>query len=192
MAKKIKRTSSTGQIRIIGGQWRGRKLPVLCEEGLRPTTDRVKEMLFNWLQGRVFQPRCLDLFAGSGSLTFEALSRFAREVVALERFPQAATQLSHNQQVLKLEPSQLSVHNVDTLQFLRQSPNEGFDLIFMDPPFRKQLVKPCVELLMANHWLNPGALVYVEREKEDLVSIPWELLKEKVTGQVRSQLYQVE
>ncbi|CAG9298309.1 16S rRNA (guanine(966)-N(2))-methyltransferase RsmD [Celerinatantimonas diazotrophica] len=185
--------SQTGSIRIIGGQWRGRKLPVLAGEGLRPTTDRVKETLFNWLQGRVANRRCLDLFAGSGSLTFEALSHQADYVVALERFAKAASQLKANQQRLNVPQSKLNVQCVDTLKFLLQKPEQGFDLIFMDPPFRKQMIAPCCDLLIQHGWLNTGAWVYIESEQElDELVVPWQLHRQKSAGQVISRLYQVE
>lgn len=185
--------SQTGSIRIIGGQWRGRKLPVLAGEGLRPTTDRVKETLFNWLQGRVANRRCLDLFAGSGSLTFEALSHQADSVVALEKFTKAASLLKANQQRLNVSKAQLHVHCVDTLKFLQHRPEQGFDLIFIDPPFRKNMITPCCDLLIHQGWLNAGAWIYIESEQEfgELV-VPWQLHRQKSAGQVISRLYQVE
>lgn len=191
MARQQK--SQTGSIRIIGGQWRGRKLPVLAAEGLRPTTDRVKETLFNWLQGRIANRRCLDLFAGSGSLSFEALSHQADYVVALEKFAKAASQLKENQQRLNIPQSQLDVRCVDTLKFLQQRPEQGFDLVFMDPPFRKNMIVPCCELLIHQGWLNAGAWVYIESEQEfDELSVPWQLYREKSVGQVISRLYRFE
>ncbi|MFM2485475.1 16S rRNA (guanine(966)-N(2))-methyltransferase RsmD [Celerinatantimonas yamalensis] len=193
MAPHSKRNSAMGSIRIIGGQWRGRKLPVLDAQGLRPTTDRVKETLFNWLQGRIANRRCLDLFAGSGGLSFEALSRQASFVQALELFPPAVKQLVTNRQVLQLDEQKLPIQCTDTLQFLANQPLQGFDLVFIDPPFRTNLVAPCCQLLQSYGWLNPAALVYIECEREaSPLNVPWSLLKEKCAGQVLSRLYQVE
>ena len=129
----------TGEVRIIAGLWRGRKLPVLNAEGLRPTTDRVKETLFNWLMNDIAGSRCLDCFAGSGSLGLEALSRQAQAVVFLEKFTPAAKQLKQNLSALKTEKG--SVINSDTCQFLAQKNSESaFDVVFIDPPKNLNLI----------------------------------------------------
>lgn len=188
-----KPAKAAGSIRIIGGLWRGRKLPVLDGDGLRPTTDRVKETLFNWLQGRVAERRCLDLFAGSGGLGLEALSRQAEFVLSLEKSPAVAAQLEKNREALKLDGQKLQIEAVDTLTFLQQKPTTGFDVVFIDPPFRKQLVGSCCELLVQHGWLNPGAIIYIEQESEaPSLSVNWALLKDKKAGQVHYQLYQAQ
>ncbi|WP_417617616.1 16S rRNA (guanine(966)-N(2))-methyltransferase RsmD [Oceanisphaera sp.] len=192
-AKPVKKTSAgNGQIRLIGGQWRGRKLPVLNSEGLRPTADRIKETLFNWLMFDIHHCRCLDLFAGSGSLGFEALSRGASEVMMVEKDARVAQQLQHNLASLPLARGK--VINTDAIGFL-QSPASPFDLVFLDPPFHRELLPTVCQLLEQNGWLNDNAKVYIEREQasESLLLPPnWRLLKDKQAGQVNYQLYQRE
>ena len=189
---------SAGKIRIIAGKYKGRKLPVLMAEGLRPTTDRVKETVFNWLMPYINQANCLDCFAGSGSLGFEALSRGAAQVTLIELNRGAANQLLTNKELLKAD--NINVINDNALTFLKNAPlkpeltarsEKPFDLVFLDPPFRKQLVEQAAQLL--NHFsLAEQALIYVEMEAESTQVIPanWQLIKEKVSGQVVYQLYQ--
>ena len=187
-----KTTAATGQIRLIGGQWRGRKLPVLHSEGLRPTTDRVKETLFNWLMFEIRGSRCLDLFAGSGSLGFEALSRHATEVVMVEKDAAVAGQLKRNLATLPAAPG--TVVQADAVQYLQQ-PATLFDVVFLDPPFHKELLPNVCELLEQNGWLADDALIYIEREQGlALPTLPdhWRLHKDKQAGQVSYQLYQRE
>ncbi|ANF61524.1 16S rRNA (guanine(966)-N(2))-methyltransferase RsmD [[Haemophilus] ducreyi] len=187
-----KQTKQSGEVRIIAGLWRGRKLSVLNAEGLRPTSDRVKEMLFNWLMHDVAGCYCLDCFAGSGSLGIEALSRQAKAVVFLEKFANAASVLRNN--VAHLTGANASVINTDTLQYLAQkNTQQPFELVFIDPPFHNNLVPEIIALLERNDWLVSKALIYVETEKDHLeLQLPanWQLLKEKVTGQVISRLFQ--
>ncbi len=192
--KQPKNKSNDGFIRIISGQFRGRKLPVKDVDGLRPTTDRIKETLFNWLMQDTRDAKVLDCFAGSGGLGFEALSRFAHSATFLEMDSSAAAQLKTNAQTLNLNNA--DIHCADTLRYLGQNPNEQqFDLVFVDPPFRQNLAQPCCDLLIKNSWLSENALIYVEVESElynlDLPS-NWLLLKEKTAGQVQCQLYQVQ
>ena len=189
---------SAGQIRIIAGKHKGRKLPVLMAEGLRPTTDRVKETVFNWLMPYIHQANCLDCFAGSGGLGFEALSRGASQVTLVELNRAAAKQLQANKDLLNAD--NVTVINNDALSFLKESviklaqtanSCQPFDLVFIDPPFRKQLVEQAAQLLNS-YGLADDALIYVEMEAESNQVIPanWQLLKEKITGQVVYQLYQ--
>lgn len=181
-----------GEVRVIGGLWRGRKLPVLNAEGLRPTTDRIKETLFNWLMNDIAGSRCLDCFAGSGSLGIEALSRQAQAVVFLEKFAEAAKLLTKNLQTVKTEKGQ--VVQTDSLQYLAQkNPHAPFDIIFIDPPFQQNLVAPVLTHLAQNGWLADNALIYVETEKtHPPLTLPehWHILKEKTAGQVTSRLIQ--
>lgn len=184
---------SLGEVRIIAGLWRGRKLPVLNAEGLRPTTDRVKETLFNWLMMDIAGSRCLDCFAGSGSLGIEALSRQAEAVVFLEKFTNAANQLKKNLQALKTENAK--VFNTDSLQFLSQkNSEEPFDIVFIDPPFHQGLVPQVLVRLAENNWLSPNTLLYIETEKSHPpLDLPenWQIIKEKTAGQVISRLIRI-
>ncbi|WP_058910440.1 16S rRNA (guanine(966)-N(2))-methyltransferase [Entomohabitans teleogrylli] len=182
-------SAGAGQIRIIGGQWRGRKLPVPDKPGLRPTTDRVRETLFNWLAPHIAQARCLDCFAGSGALGLESLSRYAASVLLLEMDRDVARQLQNNLETLK--SSQGKVVNTNTLAFLAQ-PGEGYDVVFLDPPFRKGMLEETINLLETRGWLAENALVYIESEVENgLPDVPasWSLHREKVAGQVAYRLY---
>ncbi|MCG8155999.1 16S rRNA (guanine(966)-N(2))-methyltransferase [Brenneria goodwinii] len=188
MAKK-NASSAAGQIRIIGGQWRGRKLPVPDSPGLRPTTDRVRETLFNWLAPVIQQSRCLDCFAGSGALGLEALSRYAAHATLLERERGVAQQLTQNLMLLRAENAR--VVNIDTLQWLAQT-GEPFDVVFLDPPFRKDLLNNTLSLLEQQGWLAPDAWIYVETEAENaqlIIPDNWRLHREKIAGQVAYRLY---
>lgn len=186
--KKPTRAAS-GQIRIIGGQWRGRKLPVPDSPGLRPTTDRVRETLFNWLAPSMVSARCLDCFAGSGALGLEALSRYASAATLIEMERGVAQQLQQNLATLKA--ANAKVVNTNTLTFLNQ-PGTPHDIVFVDPPFRKGLLDDTLRLLEDNGWLADDALIYVESEVENgLPPVPlhWDLHREKVAGQVVYRLY---
>lgn len=182
-------SGGSGQIRIIGGQWRGRKLPVPDSPGLRPTTDRVRETLFNWLAPSIVDARCLDCFAGSGALGLEALSRYAASTTLLEMERHVAQQLQKNLATLKAEHGK--VVNTNTLTYLNQS-GTPHDVVFVDPPFRKGLLEETLNLLEVNGWLADGALIYVESEVENgLPPVPasWSLHREKIAGQVAYRLY---
>jgi len=187
--KRNEKSAPKGNIRIIGGIHRGRKLPVLMADGLRPTTDRVKETVFNWLMPYIRGAKCIDCFAGAGSLGFEALSRGAEHVTLLEFNKQAAKQLEENKALLKA--NNLEVIKTDSLDYLQTPPNQ-YDIAFIDPPFRKGLVEKVANLL--NHSLTDNAIVYVEMESEsNSLNLPtnWSLLKEKIAGQVVYRLYEV-
>ncbi|GAA4878453.1 16S rRNA (guanine(966)-N(2))-methyltransferase RsmD [Ferrimonas pelagia] len=189
-SKKPSTGRSPGQIRIISGQWRGRRLPVADLEGLRPTTDRVRETLFNWLMGETHSARVLDCFSGSGALGLEALSRHAAHVVLMEFDTGVAKQLQRN--LHSLGASNAQVCQGDTLKLLSQPCVEPYDLVFVDPPFRKNLLSPCLEQLESNGYLKPGSWIYVETEAElSPLPIPasWSLHKEKIAGQVAYRLY---
>lgn len=157
------RKGSSNHLRIIGGEWRSRRLPFANAPGLRPTPDRVRETLFNWLQMQVSGSRCLDAFAGSGALGFEALSRGAREVVMVEKHPAAANTLRDNIALLGAQNAVLV--NDDALRYLRSlSGAAAFDLIFLDPPFRKNLLEPVLETLFDRSLLKPEGMLYLEQE----------------------------
>ena len=181
--------AATGQIRIIGGQWRGRKLPVPDSPGLRPTTDRVRETLFNWLAPSMVDAHCLDCFAGSGALGLEALSRYPASATLLEMERSVAQQLQQNLATLKA--ANAKVINTNTLTFLA-NPGTPHNIAFIDPPFRKGMLEETVRLLENNGWLADDALIYIESEVENgLPPVPahWQLHREKVAGQVAYRLY---
>ena len=184
--------STDGFIRVISGQFRGRKLPVKNVEGLRPTTDRIKETVFNWLMQDTRDATVLDCFAGSGGLGFEALSRFAKSTTFIELDASAAKQIEQNISTLKLENAQ--VKHINSLSYLEQkNTNSPFNLVFVDPPFRKNLAQSSCDLLENNQWLSEDVLIYVEVETElSSFSQPdnWLLIKEKKAGQVFCRLYQ--
>ena len=181
------RKGSSNRLRIIGGEWRSRQLPFVEAPGLRPTPDRVRETLFNWLQGDVVGARCLDLFAGSGAIAFEALSRRAGEVVLVEKHVKAAQQLRDNLQLLEGESeSRAKIVNTDALKYLEQSP-APFDLIFLDPPYRKDFLPLVLDQIIEKGLLSERGLIYLEHESEELFDwTNWnlEIKKESKAGQV--------
>jgi len=182
------RADSKGRLRIIGGCYRGRRLSVPAQPGLRPTADRVRETLFNWLQPVIVGSRCLDLFAGSGALGFEAASRGAAEVLMIDRSEPVARMLAANAR--SLGATQVRVHRTDALHWLAGS-GGPFDLVFLDPPFQENLLAPSCTLLSGGGWLASGALVYLEapanRAFPDLPT-DWTLIRDKEAGQVRFAL----
>ncbi len=176
-----------GVVRIIGGDWRGTKLPVPDRDGLRPTADRVRETLFNWLQPVLPGARVLDLFAGTGALGLEALSRGAREAVLVERDPALAAAL--RQVAAKLPGGERAqVVCADALGWLRDAP-DGFDLAFVDPPFAGDLWRPALAALDGR--LAADAWLYVESTPDaDAEPGPrWRLHREGRTREVRYALY---
>jgi 16S rRNA (guanine966-N2)-methyltransferase len=159
-------------------------------EGLRPTPDRVRETLFNWLQQDIVGARCLDLFAGSGALGLEALSRGAARTVLVEKSTTAANQLKQHLHTLQCDDA-LVVH-LAAEQFLQRGPGDArYDVVFLDPPFGEGLIPVCIELLEKYHWLAPGAHIYLEQERESaLPELPasWELSRSQMAGQVSYHL----
>ena len=171
-------------LRIIGGQWRGRRLRFPAEPEIRPTPDRVRETLFNWLGERVRGSRCLDLFAGSGALGLEALSRGAAHVQFVERHPAAARELA--ELLAAWGAREAPVARGDALRFLAGAPRV-FDIVFLDPPFESGLIEPAAAELERGGWLAPRALVYLECEAASalpLLPSTWQLAKSKRAGQV--------
>ncbi|MEE2730327.1 MAG: 16S rRNA (guanine(966)-N(2))-methyltransferase RsmD [Pseudomonadota bacterium] len=171
------------ELRIIGGQWRGRRLSFSAEEGLRPTLDRYRETLFNWLMFDVEGARCLDLFAGSGALGLEALSRGARHVDFVDASPQAAQSIRQHLKTLGCQ--QAAVHHRPAEAWLKQQAQaqpEPYDLIFLDPPFHRDLLQPCLYLLEYRGFIQPTTKIYLEAEAEFRPSrLPehWRTLKQK-------------
>jgi 16S rRNA (guanine966-N2)-methyltransferase len=178
------------ELRLIAGQWRSRKLRFPDAEGLRPTPDRVRETLFNWLRHDVEHARCLDLYAGSGALGFEAASRGAARVVLVESDPKVFAALDQNRKLL--DAGQVECSRADAARYLA-GPAERFDVVFLDPPFRKDLVTPACETLEARGWLAPRAKVYIETEREwNPTGLPpyWRLLRNGTAGEVAYHLYE--
>jgi 16S rRNA (guanine966-N2)-methyltransferase len=174
-------------IRIIGGQFRGKKLHFPSIEGLRPTPDRVRETLFNWLMQDIHEACCLDAFAGSGALGFEAFSRGAAKVLLLEEHPQAYASLCKTAEAFG--SPKLAVKKTDALDFLKQT-KESFNLIFLDPPFANNYLPRCIELLTHSNVLQKDGLLYVEAPQEiTLDPAFWQQLKLKAAGHVVYGLY---
>ena len=176
------------QLRIIGGRWRGRRLEFANLPGLRPTPDRVRETLFNWLAPVIAGSRCLDLFAGSGALGLEAASRGAVCVTLVEA-DMAATRMLR-QQVTTLQAAQVEVVNQDALQFLAQ-PRRPYDIIFLDPPFGHDLLALSVMAIDRGRWLNVGGHLYLEAactvplaDIESWLPGGYEIVRRKQAGRV--------
>ena len=174
------------QLHIIAGKWRGRKISFIDQEGLRPSPNRVRETLFNWLQADIVESNCLDLFAGSGALSFEATSRGAKHATCLELNAESARCIKENISLLQAE--HITLLQQDALKFLKATkPENKFDLVFLDPPFNENLLEESSGLLESNSWLTDGALIYLESGQAlDKYVLPtnWELIKQKKAGQV--------
>lgn len=174
------------QVRIIGGRYRGKKLSFKDAPNLRPTPDRVRETLFNWLMHDIHGARCLDAFAGSGALGFEALSRGAQQVVMLEQSPLVFKQLIKTAQ--SFDATALQIIQGDALDYLKHC-QQQFDIVFLDPPFCDNHLPACLEQL-ASHCLADDGLVYLESPNQlTLDSKLWQPLKLKQAGQVVYALY---
>ena len=167
----------TNSVRIIAGQWRGRLVTFPAAAGLRPTPDRVRETLFNWLGQDLTGKSCLDLFAGSGALGFEALSRGAREVVLVERSMPIRRALAANAARLGAERMRLIAG--DALEFAATTP-ERFDIVFVDPPYGSGLAEAALRQLP--RLLNVDALVYVESDRAFSAPQPWRRVREGRAG----------
>jgi 16S rRNA (guanine966-N2)-methyltransferase len=180
------------QLRIIGGEWRGRRLNVIESEGLRPTPDRVRETVFNWLQVWVPGANCLDLFAGTGALCLEALSRGAKRVVMIEKAKTVADNLQQNLQQLGTDAA--TVINDDSQHYL-QGQVEVFDIVFVDPPFkRSNLIEASMVTLAERGWVKSGSWVYIESRSElgaPILPSGWTLERSKIAGQVGYHLARV-
>ena len=191
MAKKPTQSARASSIRIIGGEWRSRKLTVPDAPGLRPTPDRVRETLFNWLAPTIQGASVLDAFTGSGALFLEALSRGASTGVAIDANTNAVNNLRRNLAVLQCDDAE--VLRVDSLQYLSSKTEQGFDIVLLDPPFHQDLLLSACQLLEDNNWLNKGAWIYTESEQApSSLGVPssWRLHREKHTGQVHYALWQ--
>lgn len=181
-------TAQANTVRIIGGRWRGRRLRFPSRPGLRPTPDRVRETLFNWLAAFLPEARVLDLFAGSGALGFEAASRGAREVVLVECDHSVADALRAGAEMLGAE--QVHVVHADAREFLDSVP-APYDIVFVDAPYRYAHHREVCERLDTG-WLSEGAFVYLETaSSEAVIAVPagWELHRETLAGEVAARLY---
>lgn len=192
-ANKSRSGKKNNTLRIIGGEWRSRKLPFVDAPGLRPTPDRIRETLFNWLQGSIHGAYCIDMFAGSGALGFEALSRGAEDVIFIEKNVSCANQLKEN---LKLLNTNALVVQSDALSFSNVTviPEKAFDIVFLDPPYRQGLIEKSLEYLSNQNLIDDNSLIYLEHESEEQFEwkyLGFEVLKEAKAGQVDSFLLQM-
>lgn len=176
------------QVRIIGGSMRGRKI-TFCDspqEALRPTPDRIRETVFNWLTPHIQNAICLDAFAGSGALGFEALSRGARHVTWIDSSPKTVQEIKKNIEHFHLPLTHFNLCCMDTLAYLDSpSVQVPFDIIFLDPPFQKNLLIPCMQYIHKHHLLNTQGYLYSE-SSEPLINIPeyWQVFRSKKAGNV--------
>ena len=178
-----------GRLRIVAGNWRSRLLEIADVPGLRPTPERVRETLFNWLAPTIRASRCLDLFAGTGALGFEALSRGSRQVVFVEKSRRAAQAIEDNVKVLDAKGA--LVANTDATKFLLDAEPASFDIIFLDPPFADDLLADLCRLIDERGLLAPHGSVYLEQDKgrpEPVLPAGWSTTRSKTAGQVRYAL----
>ncbi len=177
-----------GVVRIIGGQWRSRKLHFHNAEGLRPSSDRIRETLFNWLAPHIAGARCLDLFAGSGALGLEALSRGAERCDFVDNDTVSARQIRMHLATLNCRDGEVHSRSADS--FLQQR-EADWHIVFLDPPFNKGLLQPALDQLAGR--LAEGARVYVETARGEafLPPVDWHELRHKTAGQVEYRLYEV-
>lgn len=195
MARSVSRqkpASAPGWVRIIGGEWRGRRLPVLDLPGLRPSGDRTRETLFNWLQPCIRGAHCADLFAGTGALGLEAASRGAAEVTLVESALPAMQALRGALAALGgAAAARVRLEQTDALLWLATRAPRSLDLVFIDPPFDSGLDTRALELLARRDLLRPGGVVYVESARSAPPPQPgpgWEPARERVLGEVRMVL----
>lgn len=176
-------------IRIISGKWRGRKIPVYKTKKLRPTLNRIKETLFNWLSNFVYNANCLDCFSGTGSLAIEALSRNAKSATLLEIRKKILSKTSFF--LSKLNVKNATLIQADTINYLKNK-GKPYDIIFLDPPFYTNLVKKTILLLEKNNWLKNCSLIYIQTEKNNISKyIPknWHLYRKKKLKKFSFYLY---
>ena len=181
--------SPSGRLRIVAGKWRSRLLKVADVPGLRPTPERIRETLFNWLAPTIAGARCLDLFAGSGALGLEALSRGAASAVFVEKSRRAADALRSACNELKAADAE--VHAADAFEFLRSETSVQYDLVFLDPPYADESIPELCRLLAERQWLAAGAVVYFEQgTQQPPPDLPagWSITHQKSAGQVRYSL----
>ena len=187
--KSARKPGRPGRLRIVAGIWRSRVLEVVDAPGLRPTSERIRETLFNWLAPRIAGARCLDLFAGTGALGFEALSRGAASVVFVEKHAAAVRRLRDNAALLGADGAEIIAD--DARRFLADARAAPFDIAFLDPPFQENALADLCRLLAVRGLLAPGAIVYLEDDrKRPVVELPagWQELRKGHAGNVRFAL----
>ncbi|MGH1537822.1 MAG: 16S rRNA (guanine(966)-N(2))-methyltransferase RsmD [Gammaproteobacteria bacterium] len=176
-------------LRIVGGDWRSRRIQFIDSAKIRPTPDRVRETLFNWLAAEVRGAKCLDLFAGSGALGFEAMSRGAQQAVLVEADTRIAATLVEQRDLFNAEG--MEIRNQNALSYL-QKVSQKFDLIFLDPPFASDLLEQVVSIILDHQLISDNGLLYIESpsQQEGLMSLEsLTCMREKITGEVRYALY---
>jgi len=181
-------SSKRNQLRIIGGRWRGRKLTFPDTADLRPTPDRVRETLFNWLQPVIVGARCLDLFSGSGALGFEAASRGAADVIMVDQDRTVTNSLT--QHVTTLQATEVHIACSNGIDYLNGTPSP-FDIVFLDPPYQQDSLESCCHLLEDKGWLSAKAHVYIEHSSSTLLpGLPanWQVKRSKKAGNVSYHL----
>ena len=191
-AKRSANSATRNAVRIIAGRWRGRRITFPDSAGLRPTPDRVRETVFNWLQPAISQTRCLDLFAGSGALGFEALSRGAASALFVERERPIWQQLRSTGEMLGALHAEFQC--ADALDWLRRAPVRQFDIVFVDPPFASGAWQVACDLVAERGWLATSAYVYLEAPADlPLSFLPsaWQVIRSKHAGQVGYHLARV-
>jgi 16S rRNA (guanine966-N2)-methyltransferase len=183
------RNSSPRRLRIVAGKWRRRLLHIAPVQGLRPTAARIRETLFNWLAPRIHGARCLDLFAGTGALGFEALSRGAASVTFVEKSRDAVAVLEET--CVALGADTAKIYCGDASKYLCSVPHATFDLVFLDPPYADDSLGELCRLLLQSECIAPGAQIYLEQEKSGAPpALPqgWVIAQEKIAGNVRYSL----
>jgi 16S rRNA (guanine966-N2)-methyltransferase len=187
------RKNQPGRLRIVAGKWRSRLLEIATAPGLRPTSERVRETLFNWLAPSIQGAHCLDLFAGTGALGLEALSRGAAETVFVEKSVVAVKTLRNN--IATLNASAAVVHNTDAFRFLGGTQPGKFDIVFLDPPFDADILGDLCRVLSEASILKAKAQIYIEEQRDSpAVELPanWKVVKSRLAGNVRYSLLRVD
>ena len=185
----MSKSGKNNSVRIIGGDWRGRRLPVAGVPGLRPSGDRSRETLFNWLQPWLVASDCADLFAGTGALGFEAASRGAASVLMIEKHPRAQEVL--RQDIEQLQAVQVKLHSGGAMSMIEEFKPDSFDIVFVDPPFDSNLASVVLERLDKIGCVRRGGFVYVESPAMQPVVPPphWRVWRDQQLGDVRMQLF---
>ena len=185
MVTRRNNSKNRRKVRITSGEWKNRNLEVADIDGLRPTSERVRETLFNWLMPSIHKSVCLDLFAGSGSLGFEALSRGAKHCTFVEKSKLAFSQIKTTRTSLNAVNSE--VHNCDAIDFLSSVHNHNFNLVFLDPPFSDDYLISSIESIHEYQLVSSGGYIYIEFNKNnDLFDLPdnWSVIRKKIYGNV--------
>jgi 16S rRNA (guanine966-N2)-methyltransferase len=185
----MSKSGKNNSVRIIGGDWRGRRLQVADVPGLRPSGDRCRETLFNWLQPWTLAADCADLFAGTGALGFEAASRGAASVLMIEKHPRAQEVL--RQSIEQLQAVQVTLHCGGAMSMIEDFKADSFDIVFVDPPFDSNLAGLVLERLDKTGCVRRGGFVYIETPVQKGISpLPgWRLWRDQEIGEVRMQLF---